>query len=45
MFALSSENRFHLYSQPSDMRKSFYGLNGVVQKILGRNLSDGNVWI
>jgi len=45
MFALSSENRFHLYSQPTDMRKSFDGLSGLVQNILGRNPSGGDVFI
>ena len=45
MFALSSENRFHLYSQPTDMRKSFDGLSGLVQNNLGRNPSGGDVFI
>jgi hypothetical protein len=45
MFALSSENRFHLYSQPTDMRKSFDGLSGLVQNILGRNPCNGDVFI
>ena len=45
MFALSSENRFHLYSQPTDMLKSFDGLSGLVQNILERNPCNGNVFI
>ena len=45
MFALSSENRFHLYSQPTDMRKSFDGLSGLVQNTLGRNPAGGDVFI
>ena len=45
MFALSSENRFHLYSQPTDMRKSFDGLSGVVQNKLGSNPCGGDVFI
>ncbi|QGY42533.1 IS66 family insertion sequence element accessory protein TnpB [Maribellus comscasis] len=45
MFALSSENQFHLYSQPTDMRKSFDGLSGLVQNILGRNPCNGDVFI
>ena len=45
MFALSSENRFLLYSQPTDMRKSFDGLSGLVQNTLGRNPSGGDVFI
>lgn len=45
MFALSSENHFHLYSQPTDMRKSFDGLSGLVQNKLGRDPSGGDVFI
>ncbi len=45
MFALSSENRFHLYSQPTDMRKSFDGLGGLVQNTLGRDPAGGDVFI
>jgi transposase len=45
MFALSSENHFHLYSQPTDMRKSFNGLSGLVQNKLGRDPSGGDVFI
>ena len=45
MFALSSENRFHLYSQPTDMRKSFDGLSGLVQNTLDRNPAGGDVFI
>lgn len=45
MFALSAENRFHLYSQPTDMRKSFNGLSGLVQNQLGRNPCSGDIFI
>ena len=45
MFALSSENRFHLFSKPTDMRKSFDGLSGLVQNTLERNPSGGDVFI
>jgi transposase len=45
MFALSSNNRFHLYSNPTDMRKSFDGLSGLVQNTLGCNPCNGNVFI
>lgn len=45
MFALSSDNRFHLYGQPTDMRKSFDGLSGLVQNTLGRNPAGGDVFI
>lgn len=45
MFALSTENCFHLYSQATDMRKSFNGLSGLVQNKLGRNPTGGDVFI
>lgn len=45
MFALSSNNRFRLYSNPTDMRKSFDGLSGLVQNILGCNPCNGDVFI
>ena len=45
MFTLSSENRFHLYNQSTDMRKSFDGLSGLVQNTLGRNPCNGDVFI
>jgi transposase len=45
MFALSSENKFHLYSQPTDMRKSFDGLSGLVQNNLGSNPCNGDVFM
>ena len=45
MFTLSSSNRFHLYSQPTDMRKSFDGLSGVVQNHLESNPCNGDVFI
>jgi len=45
MFTLSTSNRFHLYSQPTDMRKSFDGLAGVVQNTLGNNPLNGDVFI
>ena len=45
MFTLSSSNRFHLYSQATDMRKSFDGLSGLVQNTLGSNPLNGDVFI
>jgi len=45
MFTLSSSHKFHLYSQPTDMRKSFDGLSGLVQNNLGRNPCSGEVFI
>ena len=45
MFTLSSSNSFHLYSQPTDMRKSFDGLSGLIQNTLGSNPCNGSVFI
>jgi transposase len=45
MFALSSENKFHLYNQPTDMRKSFDGLSGIIQNTLGSNPCNSDVFI
>lgn len=45
MFTLSSINRFHLYSQPTDMRKSFDGLSGIIQDALGSNPCSGDVFV
>jgi len=45
MFTLSSNHRFSLYSQPTDMRKSFNGLSGIIINELGENPSSGDVYI
>ena len=45
MFTLSSSNKFHLYSEPTDMRKSFDGLSGIIQNILETNPCNGDVFI
>lgn len=45
MFTLSSSNKFLLYSQPTDMRKSFDGLSGIIQNNLERNPCNGEVFI
>jgi len=45
MFTLSSSHKFHLYSQPTDMRKSFDGLSGLVQNNLENNPCSGDVFI
>ncbi|MFH2094520.1 MAG: IS66 family insertion sequence element accessory protein TnpB [Bacteroidota bacterium] len=41
----SSSNRFHLYSQPTDMRKSFDSLSGLVRDSLGKDPCNGSVYI
>jgi len=45
MFALSSSLRFYLYHLPTDMRKSFCGLGGIVTNELGTDPSDGSVFV
>ena len=45
MFALSAENSFHLYSHPTDMRKSFDALSGLVRNNLGSDPTNGEVFI
>ncbi len=45
MFGVTTELRFHLYSQPTDMRKSFDGLCGLITKDLSENPTSGTVYI
>lgn len=37
--------RYYLYSYPTDMRRSFYTLSGIVTNQMGRNVQDGDVFI
>ena len=45
MFTLGSSLKFHLYSQPTDMRKSFDSLSGLVQNELGQSPVSGDVYV
>ena len=45
MFTLSPSNKFHLYSDPTDMRKSFDGLSGIIQNTLETDPCSGDVYI
>jgi transposase len=45
MFTLGSTLEFQLYSQPTDMRKSFDSLCGIVQNQLGKSPTNGNVYV
>lgn len=45
MFGLDSCHRFLLYSQPTDMRKSFDGLSGIVRNHLLANPQNGDVFL
>jgi transposase len=45
MFGLHSQQRFLLYSQATDMRKSFDGLAGLVRNELGQEPQNGTVYL
>ena len=45
MFSLSSSQRYLLYSQPTDMRKSFDALCGIIRNELRRDPLSGEVFI
>jgi len=45
MFALTSSLTYYLYNRPTDMRKSFNGLCGLIQSKMGRNPLSGEVFI
>ena len=45
MFSLTSSDRFYLYPYPTDMRKSFYTLSGIVTNQMGMDVQDGDAFI
>jgi transposase len=45
MFALTSSCCYYLYRQPTDMRKSFDGLSGIIRNQLKRSPTSGEVFI
>ena len=45
MFSLSASLQFQLYSSPTDMRKSFDGLCGIIQNLLGKDPANGDVFV
>lgn len=45
MFSLTSSMKYYLYPYPTDMRKSFYTLSGIVTNLMERNVQDGEVFI
>lgn len=45
MFSLTPSMRYYLYSHPTDMRRSFYTLSGMVTNQMGRDIQDGDVYI
>lgn len=45
MFSLTSSHQYYLYQHPTDMRKGFDSLSGIVRNELGRNPMDGGVYV
>lgn len=45
MIGLHARHRCYLYLQPTDMRKSFDGLSGLVRNRLKRNPTDGEAYV
>jgi len=45
MFSLTASMNYYLYPYPTDMRKSFYTLSGIVTNLMRRNVQDGDVFI
>jgi transposase len=45
MISLPTSASIFLYSQPTDMRKSFCGLSGIVRSELGREPNDGSLFL
>lgn len=45
MFSLTESNRYYLYPYPTDMRKSFYTLDGIVNNQMGMNVQNGDCFI
>jgi transposase len=45
MFSLTSSQRYYLYRQPADMRKSFDALSGLVQGAMQCNPLSGDVYM
>ena len=45
MFSLNDSMRYWLYTEPTDMRKSFHTLSGLVRDRMERNPLDGDVYI
>ena len=45
MLSLSSAQQYYFYRQPTDMRKSFHGLSGIVRGELGRDPVSGDVFV
>lgn len=45
MFSLNDSMRYMLHTQPTDMRKSYHTLSGIVMDAMGCDPNDGSVYI
>lgn len=45
MFGLSAHQRYFLFPQAVDMRKSFDGLSGIVKQQMGKDVLSGDVYM
>ncbi|MEA4868960.1 hypothetical protein SDC9_100763 [bioreactor metagenome] len=45
MFSLNDSMRYWLYSEPTDMRKSFFSLSGIVTNLMEKDIHSGDVFI
>jgi len=45
MFSLNDSMRYLLFSEPTDMRKSYFTLSGLVSDKMGLNVRSGDVFI
>lgn len=45
MFSLNDSLRYWLYSEPTDMRKSFHTLSGLVRDRMGHDPLNGDVYV
>lgn len=45
MFSLNDSLHYWLWSEPTDMRKSFYALSGLVRSKMGKDPLDGSVYV
>lgn len=45
MLSFSSQHRYYVFEKPTDMRKSFNGLSGIVRQYSNFDLLNGDVFI
>jgi len=45
MYSFSSQQKYYWYGEPTDMRKSFNGLSGLVNNEMKQNPTNGSVFI